>query len=1013
MDKKIIAFLALALLYPVLLVSQVTGRVTSSEDGLPIFGVTVVAHHFGYAASTDEDGRFNIKSGLSQENLDKDTLIFKFTGFETQRVPIRGQYVIDVIMNPEYKVLREAVVTAIGIKKEKKRLAYSATEVSADEIQKSNEVNIVNALNGKVAGVQITSSSGTPGASSSMIIRGYSSIDGSNQPLFIIDGVPIDNSYRGSNFTDQGNRALDLNPNDIENISVLKGGAATALYGYRAGNGVVMITTKKGKEGKSEVTFSSSTLFDRVNRLPIRQGRWAQGAGGVSAEGSQFSWGGPITGENFADQPFDFFQTGVTLNNNISISGGNGFNSYYLSLGNTRQSGIVPNTGLNRTNVQFSGSHMLWGKVKISSMINYTSSNAQRGQRGSNLSGVMLGLMRGPSSYDLTNGSDDPADDEASYLNPDGTQRTYFANYDNPYWSVNKNINDNEVDRLIGAFEVMIPINQYFSILNRTGVDWYSDRIRESWDKRSNEFKDLGGRMFVNDVVFNSLNNDFMLNYQREWGSKWEVSAILGHNYYDVEETSYSMDGVGFVIDDYYDISNVSALNVISDDFISRQRTVGAYGNVNIGFRKMLYVDFTARNDWFSTLPKENNSVFYPSVSTAFVFSEVIPAIKKKAFGKLRASYSETGNGAPGAFLTDSYFQQSGQPQGQLGFSPTSFVFNPDLRPERLKSIELGLDMRFFMNRLGLDFTYYNNNSVDQIIYLPVPVSSGYLETVFNAGNIRNQGVELLITADVIERKVERAWSYSTSLNFTRNVNKVESLGEGVDLIALPSFGLASTQSVVAVGQQYGVLYGGVWERDGNGNILIDENGYPVKSAERGFLGNPNPDFLMGWRNDIRYKNFTLSFLWDIRVGGYIHNGTKAVMLFHGTHEDTENRDTETTVWEGVLADGSTNTTEIRLDESFYNRYSLQYVSEEVMEEVNWLRLRDLSISYELPRKVRNKLKMSSCVVSLTSRNLLLFTNYTGIDPETNLSGASNSIGRDYFNMPNTRSIGFSVRVGF
>ena len=251
MVKNYIAFLAFVLLYPAFGAGQVTGRVTSSEDGLPIYGVTVVAHHFGYAANTDEDGRFNIRAGLSANDMAKDTLIFRYTGFETQKIPIQGRYEIDVVLNPEFKVLREAVVTAIGVKKEKKRLAYSATEVTSDEIEKSNEVNIVNALNGKVAGVQITSSSGTPGASSSMVIRGYSSIDGSNQPLFIIDGVPIDNSYRGSNFTDQGNRALDLNPNDIENISVLKGGAATALYGYRAGNGVVMITTKKGKEGKN------------------------------------------------------------------------------------------------------------------------------------------------------------------------------------------------------------------------------------------------------------------------------------------------------------------------------------------------------------------------------------------------------------------------------------------------------------------------------------------------------------------------------------------------------------------------------------------------------------------------------------------------------------------------------------------------------------------------------------------------------------------------------------------
>jgi hypothetical protein len=370
------------------------------------------------------------------------------------------------------------------------------------------------------------------------------------------------------------------------------------------------------------------------------------------------------------------------------------------------------------------------------------------------------------------------------------------------------------------------------------------------------------------------------------------------------------------------------------------------------------------------------------------------------------------GNGAPAPYLTEPYFEaSSSQAQGQLAYEPSSFVSNPDLKPERLKSIETGVDLRFLKNRLGLDVTYYNNNSIDQIIYVPVPASSGYLETVINAGNIRNKGWEILLNATVIEGSPEKL-NYTTSLNFTRNRSEVESLFPGTDLIALPSFGLASTQSIVAVGEPYGTLYGGAWARDANGNILINDEGYPIKSDERKIIGDPNPDFLLGWRNTISWRGFTLSFLWDVRMGGVMHNGTKAVMLYHGTHEETADRDTETVVWQGVYASsGEANTTPIAIDESFYNLYSLQYVSEEVLEEVDWLRLRDCGMSYQFSRALCTKLKLKNLSVSVNTRNLILFTTYSGIDPETNLSGASNSIGRDYFNSPNTKSISFTIKA--
>jgi len=989
---------------------MVSGTVTSSDDGLGLPGVIVSVANSGGGTVTDMDGRYQLM--MTPSAISSDSLIFSFIGYNRIVVPIYSRTNIDVVMRPASIELKEAIVTAIGIRKEKKKLGYSATELTGDELQKSGESNLVNALNGKVAGVQVTSSSGSPGSSSSIVIRGYSSIDGSNQPLFVIDGIPIDNSYRGSNFTDQANRAIDINPDDIENITVLKGGAATALYGYKAGNGVVMITTKKGKSGRSLLSYSSTLSFDRVNKLPQKQTIWSQGSGGEYSPGSQLSWGERITGSAFPDQDQDFFATGVTWNHNVSLEGGTDFSGYHLSLGNTNQSGIIPNTDFKRTTIKLNARHKLWDNVEVSGLANYISSSANRSQRGSNLSGVMLGLMRGPVDYELANGSDDPVNDESAYINPDGTQRTFFANYDNPYWSVNKNQNINNVDRIIGAVELNYRINKHWSILNRSGLDFYSDRIKETWDKQSNEYKDLGGRIFDNDVAYRALNNDLVVNYARDFKEKLEVSALVGHNVYDEEQTSYSLDGVGFVIDDFYDISNVPVADLIVDDSRRHIRTVSVYANANFGWNRFLYLDLTARNDWYSTLPAKNNTLFYPSASVSWIFTQNFKLFKALDFGKLRLSAAGMGNGAPAPYLTQPYFQaSSSQPQGQLSYEPSSFVFNPELKPERLKSIEAGMDLRFWKNRVGLDITYYNNNSIDQIIYVPVPASSGYLETVINAGNIRNQGWEILVNAVVVENEKSK-FNYNTSINFTRNRSEVESLSEGTDLIALPSFGLASTQSVVAVGEPFGVLYGGAWARDSQGNILVNDQGYPIKSDERKVIGDPNPDFLLGWRNDLSWKGFTLSMLWDVRIGGMMHNGTKAVMLYHGTHEDTENRDEQSVVWNGVYAsNGEQNITPIFLDEDFYNLYSLQYVSEEVLEEVNWLRLRDCGVTYSFNENVCRKVHVKNLSLSVNSRNMLLFTGYSGIDPETNLSGASNSIGRDYFNSPNTKSLTFTIKA--
>lgn len=1013
---------------------KVQGTVSDVATGELLPGVAVVLEGTTKGITTDLDGKYVLD--LTEEEISIGSLVFSFLGFEKQIIPIEGRNLIDVKLIANQELLDEVVVTAIGIKKEKRKVGYSVSEVGGDELIESRETNVINALNGKVAGVQVTSSSGSPGASAAIRIRGNQSINGTNDPLIVVDGIPIDNSYSGSNFTDQANRAIDINPDDIQSMSVLKGGAASALYGLRAANGAIIITTKQGRDGRTEVSFSSTTTIDQVNKLPEKQLTWAQGSGGDFSRGTNLSWG-PVISESFYDTtgfllvpPGDprssglmaetfndadiFFQTGVTLNNNLSISGGNGKSGFFISMSDLRQTGVIPLTNFKRNSIRATANTAITDKLNVKFSANYIRSVADRAQRGSNLSGVMLGLMRSPASYDLTNGSDDPVNDPSAYSFPNGTQRTYFEAYDNPYWSINKNRNEEELNRLIGFIEFSWQPYPWMTVTERAGVDTYSEQRKSYWDKQSNEFKDLGGAIFDQNINQYNITNDIFVTMTHSFSDDFNAQLIVGNSYQGFKKTYFNADGFGFVIDDFYDISNVASINVETDDFLDRSAIIGVFGDLSLDYKRTYYLSFTGRQDWSSTLPPDNNSFFYPSVSAAFVFTELVqlPVVE---YGKLRMSYASTGNGAFENYLTSNYFVSDGSTQGQLSYYPNGTIGNNELTPEFTKSFEVGTDLRTKNNRLGLDFTYYYSSSVDQIVVIPIANSTGFTSFATNIGEITNQGIEILLTADIVERKVSKPnrVSWSSSLNFSRNRNNVVSLTDDLDNIALPSVGLSSTQSRVIVGQQYGVLFGSRWLRNDEGQILVDDSGYPIADEISGIVGDPNPDFIAGFRNSLSWRNFNLSFLLDIRVGGDMYNGTKGVMKFLGTHIETESRE-ETFVWDGVNENtGEANTIPISRDQKFYSNYNLAGVSEDNIEEVNWLRMRDVNLTYNLSPTLCQKLKMSRASITLTARNLFLITNYTGIDPETSLGGASNAFGRDYFNNPNTKSYGLNLSVTF
>lgn len=1018
----------------------IKGTVYSSSEGdLPLPGVNIAVKSLpGIGTVSDFDGNFELEVSAEAQ-----ILVFSYIGYSPLEIDIATATNWQVYMSSDAALLDEFVVTALGVERKEKSLGYSVSEIDNTAIAEARENNVINALNAKVAGVNITSTSGSPGASANIVIRGRASIN-DNNPLFVVDGVPIDNSYAGSNFIDHSNRAIDLNPDDIESISVLKGASATALYGVRAANGVIVITTKKGGQEQGKISFSQSLTFDQVNKIPEQQNLFAQGI----EQGDQViylgpletnrSWGpridtlrydgdasypysnqGRIVGQSDPtatntqvvpfDNPAQFFQTGITSNSHLSVQGGNDKTQYYTSFGYSNQTGVVPNSDYKRISLKLSGGTALSEKLKVSASTNYVNSGGNRMQRGSNLSGVMLGLMRSPATFDLANGLEDPVNDPLSYTFADGTPRTYWGAYDNPFWSVNKNLSQDKVNRLIGHAQINYEINSWLSALYRIGLDYYFEERKTYWDNFSNEF---GTGVIWDDLYsFSNMNSDFLLNANRQIGKSFEINAAIGHNYVAQRTYNNITEGETFILPDFYDISNVAQVS-FADDNIRKKRLVGTFYNIEMDYKNFLYLTVTGRWDWSSTLPIENVPFFYDSYSTSFVFTELLNLETNPYFsyGKLRLSYAKVGGDAF-PYALNTYYVNRAPVRGQTSFLQDNTIGNPELKPESTSSFEVGADLRFLQNRISVDVTYYQALSKDQIISAPITYSSGFTSATVNAGEIENKGIELLVSASPVKRK---DFNWDVKLNFSANENTVISLAEGVPDLSFSGSGVTSTSNRAIPGQPYGVLYGTRWLRDETGNILINDEGYPLYDPQDpGIIGDPNPDWQMGIHNAFNYKGLRLAFLIDIRKGGDIFNGTLGVMKNLGTHKSTESREEEV-IYEGVNVNTSLpNDVPIRLDSDFYSRYPFAGVSEANIEDGSWVRLREINLSYRLPSTWTAKIGMDELEIGLSGRNLLLFTEYSGVDPETNLGGASNSFGREWFNSPNTRSIGIHLKAGF
>lgn len=1024
---------------------KATGVITDAS-GEPLIGATVMLKGTKRGVTTDVNGHFSIDAPNGS------TLIVSYVGMVTREIKVGGKPVNVTLEGGN--ALDEVVVTALGIKREKKSLGYAVDDINAEELMKNKNTNAINSLAGKIAGVSITQSSGSAGAGSQIILRGGTSLERDNQPLFVVDGVIYDNStssignsaYDGmlANATSNSNRIMDINPEDIENMSVLKGPAAAALYGSRAAAGVVLITTKQGKEGAVEVNLNAKYTTSWVHKLPEQQKTYARGyytsdenGNAVLQDYTTQSWGAKIseTGGQWYDNVGNFFENSGAWDTNLSIAGGNKNGKFFLSGSFYDQDGIIPTTGFTKTTFRFNGEQK-WKMLTFGANVAYSQSRTDKtltsaGLYGSSGNGSMTALYNFAGS-----------DDMRHYLNEDGSKYRMFADrqnleddIENPYWMLDNYKMKDNTERFTGNFSVKADIFDWWWVSYRMGIDSYttenSNRIGEGaavkalWQN---------GMLSENSLRYQYLSTNLISNMNKQFGD-FNVNLMLGTSTDYTKSTTNYRWGWGFEIPGFYSFGNIKDANKKFAQAHSRKRLLGVFGEVRADWKNTVFLTVTGRNDWSSTLPVENRSYFYPSVSGAIAFTELIQDRPEwLSFGKIRASWARVGKDAS-PYATSTYLNSVATMLGDMTGYGTSWTRgNPILKPETTESTEVGLEMRFFNNRLHFDYAFYTNNTYDQIISPRGPQSTGYIFCSQNMGDVYNKGMELTIGGTPVKT---RDFSWESSINVYGNRGTVKHLPDGTKYLYVTDVQVGNVQAASYNDGPFMALSGGEWLRNENGDLVLDKNFMPQGAQSNStqiLVGNREPKFQGGWNNTLTYKGFTFNMLWEFRVGGAVFNGTEYAMTMSGMSKLTEGRDRLEITGVQASGDGSTpvethvfeadgvynfNGTKISGKELIKNYYTSYYYRESrnFITDVNSLRLRTISLSYELPKNVLAKTKcIKRASVSATANNLLLFSNYHG-DPEVAVSGSgitgSSSVGIDYCGVPSTASFSFGVNLTF
>ena len=1080
---------------------NITGKVIDSKDGAPLPKISVKVRGADQGTSTSIDGTFSLESNKEV------TLEFSGVGFVTTAAKASPGQTINISLEQQIKSLNEVVVTALGIKREKRSLGYATQSIGSDQLNKSGSGNPLSELSGKASGITVINSAGDPGAGTYVRLRGVTSITGNNQPLMVIDGVPVDNSINNFDPTNAGaqasgangdltggaqptNRGVDINPDDIESINVLKGPAATALYGIQAASGAIIITTKKGSGRKgSSIQLNSAVTLDKVSNLPPLQNMYSQGSHGLYSppeDGGSISWGaridtlswdgatnyafdkhGNIVGKSDPSAkipvtPYDrysFFKNGYTYDNSIALSGASASDksSYRLSLGNLNQTGIIPLSKYNKTNLGLNGQSKITDKLTVTAGFSYTHSDNNKVQQGSQLSGAMLGLFRTPPTFDNSNGFSNAANHPDAYTLSDGTQRNYRGGggYDNPYWSVNNNPFLSNLDRVFGYAQATYQLLDWMSLNYRVGGDVYSQNDKQVVDIGSNQAP--AGAVYLINYTNRQYNSDFTINMHKSLSDNWEASVILGHNYFVLNQFNRFAQGTSLVVPGFFDMSN--ATSFLANETEVRKRTMAFYGQAELNYKKELYLTLTGRRETSSTLPAANNTFFYPSVGLGWVFTELkgLNTSNWLSFGKLRASFAQVGKDAPIYSLNTPYTSASFKDgftngitfpvNGIGGYQISSAIVtigNLDLKPENTYSYELGADLQFLHNRIGLNATAYYSRSSDVIFPISVPYSSGFAGKLLNAATIDNKGLELTLTTTPL--KLDNGLRWDVNFNWSRNLNKVISLAPGFQRFFIGGFGGGEAEIDAVAGQPYGMIYGSTTPHAITGDLkspllitdVKSDPGYAMPLAGGAgpleVIGNPNPNWIGSVISNLSYKGITFGFQIDVKNGGDLWNGTRGALANKGTAGETSNRGNQVT-FNGLLGHLDNNGNVVHFDKdgitelpgpgaantiaTTYSQYYWQNIGSSFgagqdvdLENGGYTRIRQVSLSYILPRNIFGKNHFTNLSVTIFANNLKIWTKYDGVDPETSLGGPSNLQGLDYFNNPGTKSYGVRLSLG-
>ena len=1017
----------------------ISGKVTSVEDGSTLPGVNVVLKGTTNGTITDFDGNYTLS--IPSEG---GTLTFSFIGLTTEEIEIGTRSVIDVTMSADVTQLSEVVVTAAGIERSAKSLSYSVGKLDSEELLKARETNVVNSLQGKIAGVTVSTSSGSVGGSSRVIIRGASALGSDIQPLFVVDGVPIFNSNiqsvpgdggdtRFANDYDYGNTAQDLNPDDIENVTVLKGATASALYGQRARNGAILITTKKGgnTKGKTNVTVNSSIRFDNVFRKPDLQTEYGPGTAGDLRRNTLRSWGPRVTGQNlpegnwlersgsltvYEDNFKDFFETGKTLINSVAIANGNENTNFRLGFTNTTQSGTVPNTELNRNSISLNAGTSLDNNISTSIGVQYSrTDNDGRPTVGFNNSiGDLIYTL--PITYNIN--------DLKEFQNEFGVHQPLNEQTNNPYFTLNKNVFQLDRDRLIGNITVQYDPFNSLNITGRVGYDFTSEKRFAPTSKGSINAED--GAFFIDDIRSKQFNTDLIATYSRELIPEVGLKLIGGFNINQRDQFQFTLRSVELADPTLFRPPN--AQQNLEDIFESTQRLYGAFFDVGFDYKDFLFLNITGRNDWSSTLPDNSNSFFYPSVGTSFVFTEAFDlGTDIINFGKLRASWAQVGSDdAPFQLdfqyfpTTSVFFVLSGAAglafpfNGQLASQQTNQIPPQNLVPAIQSSYEVGAELQFLNNRLGLDVGYFNIETDDQIIPLPQSPSSGFGSRRINIGKTKNSGWEVLLTATPL---VIGDFQWDISANLTKIKQKVVSLADGVEEFNL-SGGINGLQVKARPGEAFALFGTGFATDSITGEYLINAQGFRIEEENKR-LGDIYPDFTLGITNTFSFKGISLSFLLDYRDGGILLSRTVGDLRALGLAAETANRE-DLIVDEGIVRTENTdgtftdvpNTTAVTPENWWINQST---IDESTTFDNTFLKLREARISYSLPSSIVDKTPFGTVNLGIEGRNLLLlYSKVPHIDPEQNVFGASDAGGGvEVGGIPSNRSYGFNLSLTF